>query len=288
MSYSNCLIDTIGWSNRHELKNATYTNCVFRAQSQTGLPYEYYLWGWDNYFNITSGFIDGGNNTFLSGNVQNGVAANITDLKILAAGTYGITTSPQAGNIHLRCMGMYFMPNVANFSSTAFMREFTSTGSYDIRAHYACADHLNLLDSNFAKGARTDPVIWWSASGAYGNSYDIYQSLLIKVLDANNNPISGATITCKNVDGDTNFTEDTDASGVISEQKLLRAIFTYGGGTYTSIKTDKNPFTITITKSGYRPYITKQTITAKTNWTITLEKVDSLNTSKQVKGNMFL
>jgi hypothetical protein len=153
------------------------------------------------------------------------------------------------------------------------MQEFTSTGVtvYDIRDRYVCANHLNMLDCIWAKGVRPDPVIWWSNSASYNNSYDVYQSLKITVVSGAGAPISGATVTCKNVNGDTVFTQTTDADGTFTAQNMLRATFTYNGGTYTSTKTDKNPFTIKISKADYRDERITKTITEKSNWIVTLE-----------------
>jgi len=61
-----------------------------------------------------------------------------------------------------------------------------------------------------------------------------------------------------------------DYAGIITEIKT--AIMTYGGSQYVSNKDIFNPFTITISKTGYETYYQKQNITTKINQTITLKK----------------
>jgi len=61
-----------------------------------------------------------------------------------------------------------------------------------------------------------------------------------------------------------------DYAGIITEIKT--AIMTYGGSEYVSNKNILNPFTITISKTGYETYYQKQNITTKINQTITLKK----------------
>jgi len=68
-----------------------------------------------------------------------------------------------------------------------------------------------------------------------------------------------------------------DNAGIILE--LLRFTEVQAG------RTDYNPFTLTISKSGYKTYECEFTLSEKTNWTITLSKVKDNNFSKRVNFN---
>ena len=74
-----------------------------------------------------------------------------------------------------------------------------------------------------------------------------------------------------------------DYAGIITEIKT--AIMTYGGSTYVSNKDILNPFTITISKTGYETYYQKQSIKSKINQTITLKKAVPLLIDNQ--GNKY-
>lgn len=136
-------------------------------------------------------------------------------------------------------------------------------------------------------------------------------SLKLKVLDINGDPIDGATISVKDKDGNaavwiendgtydkavtgTTYTTDrtTDSDGEIDyylqSYKMTHDTSDPGNGTdnyysYASIKTDKYPYTMTISKSGYKTYKSTFDHLGKNEMTITLEKVKNLNFSKHNK-----
>ena len=74
-----------------------------------------------------------------------------------------------------------------------------------------------------------------------------------------------------------------DYAGIITEIKTT--VMTYGGSQYVSSKNILNPFTITISKTGYETYFAKQTLSAPTNQTITLKKAVPLLIDNQ--GNKY-
>jgi hypothetical protein len=91
----------------------------------------------------------------------------------------------------------------------------------------------------------------------------------LKVTDKDNNPISGATATLKDKDGNQVFSVNTDANGNIATQTASRGYYDQAHG---SVLQDYGPHTLTITKTGYQTYMKKFTLSAKTIWEIKLSK----------------
>jgi len=107
----------------------------------------------------------------------------------------------------------------------------------------------------------------------------------IKVVDENGDPIQGAKVTIENKDGVISNPEtettleniETDANGEINEKVIVRLWdITYddagSGGYVYPTGEDQNPFTITIKKSGYETYQAKVTIDSPVDWTIKLKR----------------
>ena len=219
--------------------------------------------------------------------------------------------------------------------------------SYQIyEKHAGCTD--NFIDCLFPNTTDSDklPVIYWNNQTS---TVQLWNSILLKVLDEAGNPISNATIVIKDKNGNTitdfagKSTYTTDNAGMLFSEKISitgatsttitdsskswttnqwlgynifiasgnginqkakvlsntattititepflvtpsigdyagiiteikTAIMTYGGSEYVSNKNILNPFTITISKTGYETYYQKQNITTKINQTITLKK----------------
>jgi hypothetical protein len=109
-------------------------------------------------------------------------------------------------------------------------------------------------------------------------------SFNIEVLDEANNPIQNATVKLVDKNGDTVFSETTDSNGSIAEQIVNAYEYTRESGNnpgVTAVNT-LTPFTITISKSGYKTYKSKFTLNKKFDEIITLSKVKDLNFSKNV------
>jgi len=90
---------------------------------------------------------------------------------------------------------------------------------------------------------------------ASGKSFKECYEFNIKVTDNEGTPIIGATVTLKDVDGTTAFSENTIAGGVLTAAKVVvRKWFRYSsqGG----IK-DYNNHTLTVTKDGFETYETE-------------------------------
>lgn len=98
-------------------------------------------------------------------------------------------------------------------------------------------------------GLVTDP------SGHWNFTY----SLEFKISDADNNPISGASIIVTNKDGTEVINDTTDSNGLLEGNTVLQLDQYHDatGGSSDSIETDYNPFEIIVTKNGYETYHNK-------------------------------
>jgi len=115
--------------------------------------------------------------------------------------------------------------------------------------------------------------IYWRNAGLINCRYEYSFSCNIKILDENKNPIENVSIkisdNVKEVVNDT-----TNATGVIAEKILAKAKYSWGSGSIPGVTTttNNNPFTLTISKSGYKTYKLKFDLTKKFDEIITLEK----------------
>jgi hypothetical protein len=103
-------------------------------------------------------------------------------------------------------------------------------------------------------------------SASTGRLYRQY-TFDLNVTDNNGVPLSGATVTLKDKNGNTVFSVTTAANGTIAEQTVSRGCYDYAHG---STLQDYGPFTLTISKSGYATYTQIFTLTSKTSWQISL------------------
>ena len=93
----------------------------------------------------------------------------------------------------------------------------------------------------------------------------------LTVLDEDENAISGATVQLKDKDGTSIFSVPTATDGTITEQTVTTAKITT-----VHEKADYNPYTLTITKTGYRVYHSTFTFSENIDWTIVLSKGDTV------------
>jgi hypothetical protein len=121
-------------------------------------------------------------------------------------------------------------------------------------------------------------TITWSGAGPWANINEKY-TMDLKVVDEGNVAISGATVVLKDKDGTQSFSTTTDASGLITQQTVTRGYYAQTNG---NTITDANPFTLTISKSGYLTKTMKFTLTTKFNQVEKLEKTKTLNLSKRI------
>lgn len=155
------------------------------------------------------------------------------------------------------------------------------TGIQSIRTYYVTPIILYRYDGNVYQCRES---IWHLRDSTIRNtisatSFSVYGEIFeqktvnIKVVDVDGNPISGATVLCRNNDGTTAFTTTTDANGVITEQNLTT--IKHVGPTY--VKTEYGPFDFVISKTGYRTnQIINYTPTDKINWTMELVAGDTV------------
>ena len=112
---------------------------------------------------------------------------------------------------------------------------------------------------------------------AYSCILRIGNSVKIKVVDKDGNPIENATVTCKDKDGSTAWTESTDANGETSKHDIIhREWITSSGERTIYMDTPDNyyyPYTIKIAKAGYQTYEFPIPTDEKIDWTITLKKI---------------
>jgi len=99
----------------------------------------------------------------------------------------------------------------------------------------------------------------------------------LKVIDANGDAISGATVVIKDVTGVEVYNDTSDANGEITQQELVKQINVYTDSTATTVYT---PHTITISAPGYQTKTMVLTMDRKREEVEVLEKVLDMNLSK--------
>jgi len=154
--------------------------------------------------------------------------------------------------------------------------------------YYASAGTYNtyVIDCDFNVWKVGETGYGTGGTNAWTGTAFRQQSFNVKLVDENNNVISGATIMLLNKDDTQQFSVTTGVDGTITEQIVTIATYVGLGVTNNNIlPTDFNPFILTITKSGYKKYKSKFTLNKKFDEIITLEKVKDNNFSKLVTIN---
>jgi hypothetical protein len=157
------------------------------------------------------------------------------------------------------------------------------TGGRDIMLAY-WGSQLTLVDSTYSESK----IYFYNGlsgggSGLPGAKLTDKRTFIIKVLDKNNIPITGAVVKLTNKNGTQSFSVTTDTNGLITSKDV--EIFYYYPKNNTphfvtaDEKTDYNPFTLEISKAGYETYTAKMTITNKIDMTIKLAPNPSINLS---------
>lgn len=116
-------------------------------------------------------------------------------------------------------------------------------------------------------------------------------SFNLKIVDINNNPVQSANIVLKDKNGNLIINTVTDINGVIVgtyiTTKYWQTTIPSGATIYRTMSdsdiVDNGPFTLFISKSGYKTYKSKMTISNKFDETITLQKVLNINMSNNIK-----
>ena len=153
---------------------------------------------------------------------------------------------------------------------------------------YHISNHIRtLLDCEFPNGHNM-PTSITTAVDDGTNELHLKWSFDVMVVDEQGNAVSGASVKLEDSQGNvTNLT--TDANGQITTQELHEAVYSKDisiGDTGSFDKTvTYNPYTLTITKSGYKKYVSQGSITTTVSEIISLSKVKDINNSKNVLFN---
>lgn len=102
----------------------------------------------------------------------------------------------------------------------------------------------------------------WGGAAAYTTTRE--WTTYVRVVDANGLPVSGATVTATNTSSVVQWTGSTDSNGVASGAVASKII------TLGPVVTDKNPFTIAVTKAGVGTYSGSYTINGRTGINVNL------------------
>jgi len=165
-----------------------------------------------------------------------------------------------------------------------------STTGYDLWSYWAITKEIKVYDFKgmvgyTLNGSFDKPVVRWQVTGM-ANLILLYHNIDITVLDTDGDIIVGATVTIKDKDGNTLFSDDTDANGNIADDILTTTVEwdSVSGGTYDSTYIHKNPLTISISKSGHKTYIGIHTIEEKTDWEIVLQPPETVIHNSELYG----
>lgn len=125
-------------------------------------------------------------------------------------------------------------------------------------------------------------AIYFNNPGVTTEMYRQY-SVNIMVLDESGSIIDGALVTLVNNEGTVVFSEYTASDGKIAEQIVTSHKYVYESGSDPGISTDfdYNPFTIKISKPGYKVYQMVFTLDKKIDWIIRLSH-SSVNVDLEV------
>jgi hypothetical protein len=111
----------------------------------------------------------------------------------------------------------------------------------------------------------------WSVNSFYSSTQKLYRQYEfdLTVTDKDNNPLSSASATLKDKDGNTVFSVTTDANGNIATQTISRGYYDQAHGDTLQ---EYSPHTLTVSKAGYQTYVKKFVLAEKTKWAIKLAK----------------
>jgi len=208
-------------------------------------------------------------------------ASNYTNTTFVSGSVYDMVNDAVNNVMDIRIFDGYLYLYYSTRNSIFRNLLIRTTGNYDlahqeIGAGWQAYKHI-IIDGLFPLRTDNIPVVqWYSANGM--NPVELKFSVNIKVLDAYNNPISGATVKMTNTNGATVINTTTSASGVITEQFVIRTTLAHKAGSgngYGAAYTDQvnyNPFTLEIRAAGWETYRSTMTITDKFNMQITLQR----------------
>jgi hypothetical protein len=275
--YYRCIIDCFHWSFSVETYNCEFQHCVFWAQSDYG-AYRV-LYGWDLYLYIDSSFIDGGGNAVhdmyfvVSSNtsLSNWEIFGGTNIK---GDNLSLSNSTMTGPLRLSYNTMdtdsieirECVIGTSWISGVTFHHRFASSWT---------AAPFKTRDCVYSSTSDNIPQIAWTTPGAYDNSVEIFNSISVHVIEEDGGPIENARVVLENCNGDEQFNILTDGTGNMGPEDIMRALVEHadGGGVGDQTVTEFGPFTLTITKPGFRTYTSVMDITSKQELTVALKPV---------------
>jgi len=235
--------------------------------------------------------------------VSNGATAKFYDTQIIQSGEYGVTKRihfkgdtdfqdvifegfsrfcPDKSTVNVKRFkmkdGRWFGSAVGNIEDVILQSDWNSmfTLVYSITARDLKVEssastpyrnyraYATMIDCDVS-----DDLSDWTFCCSPGYWVKFQQSFNLKVIDRNGNPIEGATVILKDKNGTEVFSVTTNSSGVIPEQLVTRTYFEMNSSS-TAMKTDYNPFTLTISHQDYPSKEFTFNITKKIDWTIAL------------------
>jgi hypothetical protein len=122
----------------------------------------------------------------------------------------------------------------------------------ELRTWSSAANYVGQLQDYL--GSLPLPTTKWDGAPVLGCYIKWYVSMDIKVMDKDNNPVIGATVTVKNKNAVQEFSSNTDVNGEISE-KIYVVKDEWSGAGEVNTRTDYNDFEITIEKTGYLTHV---------------------------------
>ena len=155
------------------------------------------------------------------------------------------------------------------------IRLVTLTENYDKISYF-----LNLTNERPNRTNNQPKVCWYSATAnirvGQREVHNLF-TLDAHITDVDDNGLESVTLVCTDKDDNEIFSVTTDADGDITQQEVTSSIMSnaeggYTGNNYETDIDDKNPFTITITKSGYETYTDKFDLYDKKEYDITLKQ----------------
>lgn len=189
---------------------------------------------------------------------------------------------------------------IENFKSNSTLHYATASGDFlldgggsqDWRPFTCYHGFTDNATFTMIDPSQETPLLFqWVAPAGTQSTASVYfkYRFYVKVVDRHDNVLEGASITVKNTNGTTEFTDTTGADGNATGDGTNKVTFLKlthdgtGNGVDKSIETHYSPFRIKITKSGYQEKEITLTPDQKTYLNITMEEELSSNQHESVE-----
>lgn len=215
-----------------------------------------YSWNWGLVLNVTMGSTVNTDNIYTWERYASGgwveLIPNEDIWDLTKSGNYSFAHS---GKIYIR-----------RWAGTPYYTDINGVNGAWIRARITTAGSSKPVASKIQQTSRMDTGI---------SNWRLYEKYTfnLKVIDRNNNPISGATITLKDKDDTEMFSVTTGPNGTIEEQEVIVKTFKFdpANGEYQEmVCNNRNPMKILIFHQDYPPKEFKFILDKKIDWTIAL------------------